>query len=296
MIRKFIMIVLISASAVTACTWAWTRAWDGVIGGWSLHFGDVTLKNAGYGDVSLAFGKRPGSRWRPNRFSEIGGFGYATGLGYSYIKAPFWFLFCVFGAYPLFVLFGARRRRKISRMRQLAGLCTQCGYNLTGLPEPRCPECSAVIYPTTVTVDISKTVKLENTSLLFVSLGIGYWVLSWLIWQTVTFFASLFGPSYYAIEIYYLMTDAVIYGAFLGFFWCAFGVPLLYLMSMRRVIFPLAIVAAASAIVSALLIVLMPSIRWVAPLIPTLSLLIACTIVRRSENVSDGDRSRGDGS
>ncbi|UCC30822.1 MAG: hypothetical protein JSU86_00815 [Phycisphaerales bacterium] len=34
------------------------------------------------------------------------------------------------------------------RRRQKRGLCVKCGYNLTGLPEPRCPECGTPIEST----------------------------------------------------------------------------------------------------------------------------------------------------
>ena len=41
----------------------------------------------------------------------------------------------------------SRRRR---RERVKAGLCATCGYNLSGLTEPRCPECSTEFDPTTL--------------------------------------------------------------------------------------------------------------------------------------------------
>ena len=41
----------------------------------------------------------------------------------------------------------SRRRR---RERLKAGLCGTCGYNLSGLTEPRCPECSTAFDPTTL--------------------------------------------------------------------------------------------------------------------------------------------------
>ncbi len=57
----------------------------------------------------------------------------ATGAG-----APFWALFPVLIVPPAIgFLRGPLRRRR----RRKRGLCLQCGYNLTGLSELRCPEC-----------------------------------------------------------------------------------------------------------------------------------------------------------
>ncbi len=54
------------------------------------------------------------------------------------IRIPLWFLFILFTSYPAVALFirGPLRRY----LRRKKGLCVKCGYNLTGLPEPRCPE------------------------------------------------------------------------------------------------------------------------------------------------------------
>ena len=50
---------------------------------------------------------------------------------------PFWIPVLLLAAYPILVLIKTIRRR----LRPKPGLCSKCGYNLTGLPEPRCPEC-----------------------------------------------------------------------------------------------------------------------------------------------------------
>jgi hypothetical protein len=57
----------------------------------------------------------------------------ASGVG-----GPFWAVFAVLMAWPAlaFVRGPVRRWR-----RRREGRCTQCGYSLKGLPEPRCPEC-----------------------------------------------------------------------------------------------------------------------------------------------------------
>ena len=52
--------------------------------------------------------------------------------------APCWAAFVLLGFYPTLAFIRGPLRRRRRRKR---GLCVKCGYNLTGLPEPRCPEC-----------------------------------------------------------------------------------------------------------------------------------------------------------
>ena len=52
-------------------------------------------------------------------------------------RVPFWvlrLLFLLFASTLIACAVGSRRRPK-------PGFCDQCGYNLKGLTEPRCPEC-----------------------------------------------------------------------------------------------------------------------------------------------------------
>jgi hypothetical protein len=58
------------------------------------------------------------------------------------VEVPFWALFILFASpsASVWIRGGLRRRRRHRR-----GLCLNCGYNLTGLPEPRCPECGQAI-------------------------------------------------------------------------------------------------------------------------------------------------------
>jgi len=53
------------------------------------------------------------------------------------IVVPRGSFFLAFAVYPAIVFPRPLRRRS----RRKRGLCVACGYNLKGLPEPRCPEC-----------------------------------------------------------------------------------------------------------------------------------------------------------
>jgi hypothetical protein len=45
--------------------------------------------------------------------------------------------------FAVYTVIAAVRRRVWRRRRR--GQCVECGYNLAGLPEPRCPECGTSI-------------------------------------------------------------------------------------------------------------------------------------------------------
>lgn len=54
------------------------------------------------------------------------------------LSTPAWLVVVALWTYPIYCFIRGPLRR--SRLRR-RGLCVKCGYNLTGAPEPRCPEC-----------------------------------------------------------------------------------------------------------------------------------------------------------
>ena len=56
-----------------------------------------------------------------------------------YMIMPLWIPVLCFGVPSWFLFFRPIRRR---RKRKKLGLCLECGYNLRGLTELRCPECN----------------------------------------------------------------------------------------------------------------------------------------------------------
>lgn len=63
------------------------------------------------------------------------------------LRIPLWLMSAVFGVYPaMTLLIPFLRDRHCSRR----GLCRGCGYDLTGLIEPRCPECATPFEPRVV--------------------------------------------------------------------------------------------------------------------------------------------------
>jgi len=59
------------------------------------------------------------------------------------VRLPYWLVALVFLTPPAKHLVVIWRKR--SRIRH--GLCTNCAYDLRGLPEPRCPECGQLFQP-----------------------------------------------------------------------------------------------------------------------------------------------------
>ena len=75
-----------------------------------------------------------GFRWHQRsmdpRFGNVG------------IEFPCWALVLLFSAWPIIAFVRGPYRRAGRRAK---GFCLQCGYNLTGLVEPRCPECGCAV-------------------------------------------------------------------------------------------------------------------------------------------------------
>jgi len=63
----------------------------------------------------------------------------SDGVRSGFATIPLWLVVPALAAYPVAFLAIARPLRR--RRRRKRGLCVNCGYNLKGLPEPRCPEC-----------------------------------------------------------------------------------------------------------------------------------------------------------
>ena len=148
--------IVISVLSVSACGMA--SGGMAQLAGWGpyygLNWGQSPDRQAAFigifgGDFVGAYSAPAAGRHVPAlvRRSWMG-FGYARGAPdfaptrfFLMASCPFWIPALLLAAYPILVLASAVRRR----LRPIPGLCSKCHYNLTGLPEPRCPECGTAI-------------------------------------------------------------------------------------------------------------------------------------------------------
>ena len=166
MIRKAIIVVLSLAAVGTGLVWAvsgvrdiaWTILGENqaltifcFLGGsvdvvyFSQDPDDHPLTSASWQALGYLRFLQTGRYTAAARSHQIQTPAYAKMAGFPTIKHhwgfPLWFPLIFFGAYPTLAFIRGPLRRYRRRKR---GLCVKCGYNLTGLTEPRCPECGGV--------------------------------------------------------------------------------------------------------------------------------------------------------
>ena len=160
MIRKAIIALLAFVALVAVLLWVATFFWPMPSRVFSVGHHRFACTNAPQGGLdffhctSLSDHPHllPVSYFGGVRFRFAGISLITSHAGYlgSYVPAqrlhipqwPFLALALVFSIYPALAFIRGPVRRWRRRKR---GLCIRCGYNLTGLAEPRCPECGRAI-------------------------------------------------------------------------------------------------------------------------------------------------------
>ncbi len=263
MIRKAIILVLIMAAAGTAGAWAWGSHWGSVLGHWSVRAGNVTVVTPGTcstSDVSVMIGEAP-RNWRGRwRSGQLGGFGYQARGRFLEFFFPFWAPFVLFTAYPGYVFVRGWRRRRVLTDRLAEGRCAGCGYDLTGVPEPRCPECSTPALDTAPPTGRVRLYRIGDFCLLFVCLGV---VATMVFVNTFLFLNACMSPNFGLGDWVRVFVGHVgmyiLIGAAHGLVWSLFGVPLLFRKPVRRLIVPLVVVLGVAGAVAAMLQSIAPS-------------------------------------
>ena len=165
MIRKAIIVVLTLGAVGTGILWivSYQRpfyGWRGATTSWLGRMSYVLMFHSGRAHIDFFLADREqyrgplptdegGRPLRPHDFqwADLGVIinhvsDPSVGIRNIEVCIPIWLPFMLFAVYPtLAFIRGPLRRHR----RRKHGLCIKCGYDLTRLPEPRCPECGEPI-------------------------------------------------------------------------------------------------------------------------------------------------------
>ncbi len=293
-LRRVVILVLTAAAVVVAFIWSWCKYWEGVIGGWSIRLGDFALSHTSYNfcDLSLSIGTTPDTAWRATRFARVDGFGYAIGPNYASLSAPFWFVFVLLATYPSWSLVRWYINERRTQERMVEGRCVTCGYNFTGLTEPRCPECSTEIPAPTLSMRRVRLCRLAELFAFFLCLGIGWGTLTAIVIEATrvpSLASSPFFPSPFFswadwVGAWFGGFPSIFgWGAAMGLLWCTFGVPLLFRKPNRRIAAPLTATVCTTCFIVAITAVLYPPLgQFLIIPAPTTVALLTCIMLRRT--------------
>ena len=154
MTRKSIIVILTLAAVGTGALWLLSYVVDPDNMVWSWEGEDAFGKLAVVGGrlaIVLAHKCEDISANNPSFRYEFAGFEITRVVGLQdisgmiwFVFLPLWLIFPILVAYPAIAFIRGPLRRW---RRPRKGLCRNCGYNLRGLTEPRCPECATAFDP-----------------------------------------------------------------------------------------------------------------------------------------------------
>jgi hypothetical protein len=149
MIRNVVIGIAMVLTALTAILWAGsyftdlTRHWEFTetssttlsFRSGHAHCFASHLNESMEPQETMTLGRHP---WAELSWYSFSIYSYdEQGFVHSGISFPLWIAFLFFASITTILAYGPLRRRRRRKRNQ----CIHCGYNLIGLPEPRCPEC-----------------------------------------------------------------------------------------------------------------------------------------------------------
>ncbi len=256
---------------------------------WEIKVGRVAFVHHAYG---CKFGFDTRANWRSSGMvlaTDYGQVGYITKPGWRWIYTPSWMPLVLIAACPTLLFARGWLRRRSALEHQLRGRCVRCGYDTTGLPSPRCPECGTAIEPPRGGPLGVKGRMFRDVFLLCLLLGAVATVLILLVSIVIVF--GITGPMSRGQTKAMLRSVAELprlipYAGLLALLWSAFVVPMLYRKPFARVFWTLLLVVtlgtpAWAGIASLVLSPPTSPLVYFLSYAPTLPLILTCLILWR---------------